>query len=70
MTEQKVLSIKRKDGTKLLIVSSHIYQVESLGAGVSRIYYEYDKQIDILRDIEWVTKHLVGNYGVSGADEA
>ena len=47
MTEQKVLSIKRKDGTKLLIVSSHIYQVESLGAGVSRIYYEYDKQIDI-----------------------
>ena len=70
MTEQKVLSIKRKDGSKLLIVSSHIYQAESLGPGISRIHYEYDKQIDIFRDIEWVLKHLAGNYGISGADEA
>gem|GEM_PF-5531901 len=70
MREQKVLSIKRKDGTKLLIVASHIYQVESVESSISRVYYSNDKQIDILRNIDWMTRFLSGNYDVSGADEA
>ena len=69
MSIQKILSVNRRDGSKLIIVSDNISHAESIGAGMSRVYFGYNQSIDISRDITWVKKHLVDNYAISEANE-
>ena len=66
---QKLLSIKRKDGSELVIVSDNISHAESLDIGSARVFYGVNQSIDISRDISWVKKHLMGNYTISEANE-
>ena len=66
---QKVLSVKRKNGSELIIVSDNISHAESLDTGSSRVFYGANQSIDISRDISWVKKHLMGNYTISEANE-
>lgn len=66
---QKILSIKRKNGSELVIVSDNISHAESLGTGGARVFYGVNQSIDICRDISWVKKHLMGNYAISEANE-
>ena len=66
---QKLLSVRRRDGSQLIIVSDSISHAESLGAGASKIFYGANQCVDISRDISWVMKHLMGNYTVSEANE-
>ena len=51
---QKVLSVKRKDGSELIIVSDNISHAESLGTGSARVFYGVNQPIDISSDISWV----------------
>ena len=69
MSIQKILSVNRRDGSKLIIISDNISHAESIGAGTSRVYYGYNQSIDISRDITWVKKHLMDNYAISEANE-
>ena len=69
MSIQKILSVNRRDGSKLIIVSDNISHAESLGAGASRVYFGNNQLIDISRDITWVKKHLMDNYAISEANE-
>ena len=69
MSIQKVLSVNRKDGSKLVIVSDNISHAESLGVGQARVYFNNNQSIDISRDISWVIKHLMNNYAISEANE-
>ena len=69
MSIQKILSVNRRDGSKLIIVSDNISHAESLGAGASRVYFGNNQLIDISRDIMWVKKHLMDNYAISEANE-
>ena len=66
---QKLLSVRRRDGSQLLIVSGNITHAESIGVGAARVFYGANQSIDISRDISWVMKHLMGNYTVSEANE-
>ena len=69
MSIQKILSVNRRDGSKLIIDSDNISHAESLGAGASRVYFGNNQLIDISRDITWVKKHLMDNYAISEANE-
>ena len=69
MSVQKLLSVNRKDGSKLIIVSDNITHAESLGAGASRVFYGANLSVDISRDISWVIKHLMKDYDISEANE-
>ena len=68
MREQKILTVNLRMGGQLVIVSQNITHVQQLPNGACRVHFN-NTFIDIARDIDWMKKHLTGDYDESGANQ-